>query len=617
MSNGYVIAASADIETAEEIGEGFDLAPIEAQPIDEPEAVGAALAGAANIGILLSAAAAADEDFMTLVRFAAQHIARAQLIAVDESARATFAFLPETWPIMTLADARARIASMRERQAAQTPPPAPAPESPPEPPPAPEPEPPPAEEPVSPPPIEEPPPAEPEPPASLSEDDTLDSWDDPAPEAHKPSEEEFAPPPLTEIDPGAGEGSFEEDIARFDPEPPEQRAEQPTDIPEPLPEDREQYTGEHERGDAVNEEEPEAAEDLLGGLEQERAEPEQPVAAAPPAYAPLPPNAPESAPPPAAGPAPAPQVARSQDDTYGRAIDMHSSTSRGGFGSGSLGETAIADASAFAPKKLRRGTPELVRIVIHQPKDLKSVIKAAKQADPSTSGAPQSMGIGEVAIGAKIGVSLDVKGASCDGTIQRRTWTGSPAEFNFTVEADEDAKQAVLLARVFIDDAEIGILAFTRKVSGPSKKAASEGERAKLKRHKRVFLSYSSKDRETVSRIATAYEMAGVEHFFDRTSLTSGEEWSPRLKREIDRADLFHLCWSKAAAQSEWVEKEAEHALNRARRNAGKLTITVQMLDGPPWAPHPPELDAINFDDFVRAAIVGYARGEVENEGAA
>jgi hypothetical protein len=34
------------------------------------------------------------------------------------------------------------------------------------------------------------------------------------------------------------------------------------------------------------------------------------------------------------------------------------------------------------------------------------------------------------------------------------------------------------------------------------------------------------------------------------------------------------------------------------------------MLDGPPWAPHPPELDSINFDDFVRAAIVGYARGD-------
>jgi hypothetical protein len=126
-----------------------------------------------------------------------------------------------------------------------------------------------------------------------------------------------------------------------------------------------------------------------------------------------------------------------------------------------------------------------------------------------------------------------------------------------------------------------------------------------------VFLSYSSKDRETVAAIATAYQSAGVEHFWDRASLKSGEEWSPRLRKEIERADLFHLCWSKSAAASEWVEKETEHALTRRRRSNGKTPdITVQMLDGPPWAPHPPQLDSINFDDFVRAAIVGYARGD-------
>ena len=51
--------------------------------------------------------------------------------------------------------------------------------------------------------------------------------------------------------------------------------------------------------------------------------------------------------------------------------------------------------------------------------------------------------------------------------------------------------------------------------------------------------------------------------------------------------------------------------LTRQRRSNGKNpAITVQMLDGPPWAKHPDSLDAINFDDFVRAAIVGYARGE-------
>ncbi len=274
--------------------------------------------------------------------------------------------------------------------------------------------------------------------------------------------------------------------------------------------------------------------------------------------------------------------------------------------------SAPADATAFAPKKLRRGTPELVRVVVHQPSQLKDVIKTARQIDPRTTPAPQGMSIGEVALGAEIGVTLDVRGAACDGEIQRRIWNGEPLDFNFSAEAEDDVKQAVFLARVFIGDAQIGVIAFTRGVTG-SQKAAAPGK-ARLNRHKRVFLSYSSTDRETVSVIATAYEMAGVQHFWDRTSLKSGEEWSPRLRREIDRADLFHLCWSKAASASEWVEKETEHALTRHKKTRGKRPeITVQMLDGPPWAPHPPHLDAINFDDFVRAAIVGYARGDGED----
>ena len=83
------------------------------------------------------------------------------------------------------------------------------------------------------------------------------------------------------------------------------------------------------------------------------------------------------------------------------------------------------------------------------------------------------------------------------------------------------------------------------------------------------------------------------------------------MRKEIDRADLFHLCWSKSAAESEWVEKETEHALERNKRSKGKApSITVQMLDGPPWAPHPASLDKLNFDDYARAAIVGYQRGD-------
>ncbi|MBL8537896.1 MAG: toll/interleukin-1 receptor domain-containing protein [Hyphomonadaceae bacterium] len=340
--------------------------------------------------------------------------------------------------------------------------------------------------------------------------------------------------------------------------------------------------------------------------------PAEPPAPPPQVLAPAPAPAP-AAPAPTPAPEPVPVQARGGEDLASQDAKPSAPMRRQRSGAAAKpAASAPADATAFAPKKLRRGTPELVRIVIHQPKDLADVIKAARKIDPRTSPAPQGMNIGDVALGASVGVALEVRGAACDGTLQRRTWAGAPIDFSFSVEPDAEVKQAVILARVFVDDAQIGVIAFTRAVTGAAKPQPI-GDKARMKRHKRVFLSYSSKDRETVSAIATAYQMAGVAHFWDRTSLKSGEEWHPRLRREIDRADLFHLCWSKSAAASEWVGKEAEYALTRRRRSNGKKPdITVQMLDGPPWAPHPPSLDSINFDDFVRAAIVGYARGDGE-----
>jgi hypothetical protein len=543
MSNGYLLAAAADLAAAHEIAEGFNLDVIDASSVGDQQATSAALAAAANVGLILSEDAARDETFVALLGGLAARLERAQLILVTPDARAAFGFLPTSWPAMSLDEARIRSSELLRRRQAETGP---------------------GEETTR---------AEPLPP-------TGDVEPRPAPgsEQAAPQDEAAAPPNAA-------------------PEP-------PADLEQAPAASEDLLGGVQEDVDATPQ-----SEDVGAGEEAEappspaEAEAPPPVAAEPsPAPAPSePPTAPPHVDAPHAPPQPTPTAPPAR-----RAEPSAPSVTR----SGAAAPSAPADATAFAPNKLRRGTPELVRIVVHQPKDLNAVIRAAKKLDPRTEPAPQGMNIGDVALGSSIGVALEVRGGACDGALQRRTWVGEPIDFNFAVEADASVKQVVMLARVFIDDAQIGVLAFTRKVSGPAKKPHGLGDRARLRRHKRVFLSYSSRDRETVSAIATAYQMAGVEHFWDRSSLKSGEEWHPRLRREIDRADLFHLCWSKAAADSEWVHKEAEHALTRRRKHSGKPEITVQMLDGPPWAPHPAELDAINFDDFVRAAIVGYARGD-------
>ena len=575
MSNGYLIAASGDISAAREIGEGFGLDVIDAGAVSDAEATANELANAANVGLLLSAAAANDASFVALVDAITRRVNRVQLILVEAEARDAFPSLPTMWPAMSLDDARARasaLASQRQQSEGAT--------------------------------DDEPPHAHPLPPT------------EPPPIRERPEEplnetqEEEAAPEEPTLD-----GAPLDDL---DQAPADSSDEAPSDVETAAPDEPssfEDLLGGEERARGID---IEPHEDSFGAGAPEPAPQEQPadepVAAAPPPAAtiPEPPPAvsapappprvepPEAPPPQAPAPMPAPKRAEAPDDARSRAAP----------GAGAAAPTAPADATAFAPKKLRRSEAELVRIVVHQPKDLNDVIKAAKKIDPRADPAPSGVSIGDVAIGARIGVALEVRGATTDGTVQRRTWTGDPIDFSFAVEADASVKQVVLLARVFVDDAQIGVLAFTRNVSGPAKKPHSPGDRVRLKRHKRVFLSYSSKDRETVSQIATAYQMAGVEHFWDRASLKSGEEWHPRLRREIDRADLFHLCWSKAASESEWVRKEAEHALTRRKKNSGKPDITVQMLDGPPWAPHPLQLDSINFDDFVRAAIVGYARGD-------
>ncbi len=274
-----------------------------------------------------------------------------------------------------------------------------------------------------------------------------------------------------------------------------------------------------------------------------------------------------------------------------------------------------ADAMAFAPCKLRRETGELVRVSVFQAGDKAKVMKNIRLADPRARQAGAAQTLGAVARGATVSALIQVRGGECDTQRIDAAWTGEPLDFDFLVEADSNpaVSQAVIKFRLLVDGAQVGTIVFVRPLSRARKSRAPSkiNSTEKLQRVKRVFLSYSSADRAIVSVIAGAYGRAGIPCFFDRTSLRSGEEWSPRLLKEIGRSDLFHLCWSKQSAVSDWVEREANFALMRRRKSwSRRPDITIQMLDGPPWAPHPPSLDALNFDDYARAAIVGYARGD-------
>jgi hypothetical protein len=117
MSNGYLLAAEADIAAAREMGAGFGLETIGANSLGAQPAAVAALAEAANVGIVISHAATRDAAFVALVLALSTSLRTAQVIVVEADAREAFPFLPAAWPAMPFDVARSRSAELVRRRA--------------------------------------------------------------------------------------------------------------------------------------------------------------------------------------------------------------------------------------------------------------------------------------------------------------------------------------------------------------------------------------------------------------------------------------------------------------------------------------------------------------------
>lgn len=97
--------------------------------------------------------------------------------------------------------------------------------------------------------------------------------------------------------------------------------------------------------------------------------------------------------------------------------------------------------------------------------------------------------------------------------------------------------------------------------------AADRGmRRSSMSPYRSIFVSYAHADSEIVDRLEKAYDAIGDSYLRDIHLLRSGEVWSEGLRDAIADADVFQLCWSVAAQQSEHVEDEWRVALGLQRR---------------------------------------------------
>jgi|GEM_PF-3205078 hypothetical protein len=117
---------------------------------------------------------------------------------------------------------------------------------------------------------------------------------------------------------------------------------------------------------------------------------------------------------------------------------------------------------------------------------------------------------------------------------------------------------------------------------------------AEAKPYQAIFCSYSHKDTKIVERVERAIKLLGHTFLRDATTLRSGEDWNAALMAMIDRADIFQLFWSTAAAGSKYVQEEWEYALRTAQQRGLQIFIRPVYWEEP--MPKPPsELGAIHF----------------------
>ena len=103
--------------------------------------------------------------------------------------------------------------------------------------------------------------------------------------------------------------------------------------------------------------------------------------------------------------------------------------------------------------------------------------------------------------------------------------------------------------------------------------------RRRLRRPREVFLSHSSRDRRTATRIAAILRDHGIPVWYSQTHLRGAQQWHDEIGVALNRCDWFIVLVSKSAVASRWVKHELVFALNSQRYENKVLPVKIAACD--------------------------------------
>lgn len=249
-----------------------------------------------------------------------------------------------------------------------------------------------------------------------------------------------------------------------------------------------------------------------------------------------------------------------------------------------------------APGRVEAGATFLLKVWVHPPHALDSVIKRAAQESPAGDGHIASRGPIPLQMGDALGVEIsipDFEFRDADVVF----WLRETGSTNFAIavpRATPDGPHAGM-AQFSVRDIPVARLHFIIDVGHA--RPSIEEHTVREERFLSAFASYASEDRDDVlGRIQGMQKvLPDLDIFVDVAALRSGDNWRERLEREIQARDVLYLFWSRRARASKWVDLEWRIALG----HNGLERISPIPLESPDLAPPPSELADLHFNDWM------------------
>lgn len=257
-------------------------------------------------------------------------------------------------------------------------------------------------------------------------------------------------------------------------------------------------------------------------------------------------------------------------------------------------------ASAFLPDTVSRGSCMMIQVYLYSDGERDTVCAEATQCDHLSSEKAFTPLQAKLKKGDQIDIQLRIRGLHIERSTKTIIWQGDYTKVCFHAEISENWNDDRLYGEIFIsvNNTMIGELDFITDVTSED----VEVERTAnviSRQYKKVFISYAHQDEDKVKYIAEGYRALGISYFFDRHYLKGGDIFPLVIQEYIKDADLFFLCWSENAANSDYVQKERAQALQLAFPHVQpyeKATLTIYPLSIEPHALMPEDMrDYYNF----------------------